>query len=287
MRNYKSHVISTADADIACVDTGGNGMPLVMLHGLGASKHVFCPQFSDPSLNEYRLIAVDLPGHGNSGDAAGSAAYTHRGLAQAVGLALDQIGVENPVIAGWALGGNVAIELAASGRKVRGFALISTPPLPRGPFGFFRAHQPKFDMLLTMKERFSENDAERFAGLIFGDCLNRRGLASVLRADGRCRAQLAKAMFHGEGIDQRKFVENTDIPLSVINGQNDPLLRLGYFDDVHIPSLWRGKTQTIADAGHACFLDQPQAFAEMLTGFLSDIGQAALSSRKPATVLAA
>ncbi len=287
MRNYKSHVISTPDAEIACVDTGGNGMPLVMLHGSGASKHVFCPQFSDQSLNEYRLIAIDLPGHGNSSDAADSAAYNHRGLARAVGLVLDQLEVVNPAIAGWALGGNIAIELAASGRKVRGLALISAPPLPRGPFGFFRAHQPKFDMLLTMKERFTENDAERFTSLIFGDCPDRRGLASVLRADGRCRAHLAKAMFHGEGIDQRRFVENTDIPLSIINGQHDPLLRLNYFDDLNLHSLWRGESQTIADAGHACFLDQPQAFAELLTGFLSDIGHAALSSRTSATVIAA
>ena len=287
MRNYQSHVISTPGADMACVDTGGNGAPLVLLHGLGASKHVFCPQFSDRSLMHYRLIAVDLPGHGNSGDAADSSAYTHAGMAKAVGLMLDHLGIDNPVLAGWALGGNVAIEMAACGRSARGLMLIGTPPLTRGPFGFFRAFQPKLDMLLTMKERFSENEAERFADLIFGDSLDRRGLASVLRADGRCRAQLAKAAFHGGGCDQRRFVERTEIPVAIINGHEDPLLRLHYFDDLEIPSLWRDKCQTIDNAGHACFMDQPETFAALLAGFLADVGRAPLAAPKSASVIAA
>ena len=287
MRDFLSHVISTPDAEIACVDTGGDGLALVLLHASGASKHVFRQQFSDPALRDFRIIAIDLPGHGNSGDASGSSAYTHTGMAHTVGLALDHLGVCNPVVAGWALGGNVAIEMAVRGRKMRGLMLVGTPPLTRGPFGFFRAFQPKFDMLLTMKERFTESEAERFAHLIFGDSPDRRALASVLRSDGRCRAQLAKSMFHGDGCDQRRLIERTDIPVAIVNGEDDPLLRLHYFDDLSIHSLWRGKCQTIADAGHACFLDQPEAFAALFTAFLADIDRVPLSEPNPASVIAA
>jgi pimeloyl-ACP methyl ester carboxylesterase len=287
MRCFKRHILTTSDADIACVDTGGDGTPLVLLHGSGASKHVFCPQFSDPSLLEYRLIALDLPGHGNSSDALDSSTYTHSGMGRAIGTALDMLGVNNPVMAGWALGGSVAIELAASGRGARGLVLFGTPPLPRGPFGFFRAFQPKLDMLLSVKERFSEREAERFAHLIYGPSPDRRGLAAVLRADGLCRARIAKALFHGEGRDQRRFVENTDIPVAIFNGANDPLLRPHYFDDLSFHSLWRGKCQTIANAGHACFRDQPAAFSALLSAFLADVAMRPLRFGEPAVEIAA
>lgn len=287
MRDFQSHVISTPDADIACVDSGGNGVPLVLLHGSGASKHVFCRQFSDPALQGFRLIALDLPGHGCSSDAADTSAYTFAGLARSVGSVLGQLAVDNPVLAGWSLGGHVAIEMAASGVRTRGLCLIGTAPLSRGPFGFFRAYQPKLDMLLTAKQRFSSDEAERFANLIFGPSSDRHGFASILRADGQCRARIAKALFHGEGLDHRRFIESADIPIAIINGKDDPLLKQHYFDDLRPPALWRGRCQTIDNAGHACFLDRPEAFSALLSAFLADIERAPVSAPQISNVIAA
>jgi pimeloyl-ACP methyl ester carboxylesterase len=279
MRNWKNRLVKTPFAEIALTDTGGTCAPLVFLHGSGSSKQVFARQLSEQALADRRIVTVDLPGHGDSSNAFDKAAYSFTGIAATVIAALNQIGIESPVIAGWSLGGHVAIEMAASGWKTDGLILFGTPPLPHGPFGFLRGFQPKFDMLLTAKAHFNEQEASRFASLTLGDNVDEASLAAIRRADGASRVQVAHAMFRGEGCDQRRFVESTDIPVAILNGSKDPFLRLHYFDDLHIRSLWRGRCHIVDNAGHACFLDQPQAFTALISAFLADVGTASLPAR--------
>ncbi|MEJ7841248.1 MAG: 2-succinyl-6-hydroxy-2,4-cyclohexadiene-1-carboxylate synthase [Rubrobacter sp.] len=59
----------------------------------------------------YRCIAVDLPGHGAS-TGLPSGAYTIEGAARALLDLLDDLGVERPVIAGYSMGGRLALYLA-------------------------------------------------------------------------------------------------------------------------------------------------------------------------------
>lgn len=56
-------------------------------------------------------IAVDLPGHGAS-LGLGPEAYTIEGSARAVIQTLDELGVERPVVAGYSMGGRLALYLA-------------------------------------------------------------------------------------------------------------------------------------------------------------------------------
>ncbi|CAN5607999.1 2-succinyl-6-hydroxy-2,4-cyclohexadiene-1-carboxylate synthase [soil metagenome] len=59
----------------------------------------------------YRSIAVDLPGHGASTGLPPDA-YTIEGTSRALLGLLDGLGVENPVIAGYSMGGRLALYLA-------------------------------------------------------------------------------------------------------------------------------------------------------------------------------
>ena len=59
----------------------------------------------------FHCIAVDLPGHGASTDLPPEA-YTIGGTAQALLGVLDDLGVERPVIAGYSMGGRLALYLA-------------------------------------------------------------------------------------------------------------------------------------------------------------------------------
>jgi pimeloyl-ACP methyl ester carboxylesterase len=287
MRKLKHSIVNTPFADISLADTDGTGAPLVFLHGSGSSKEVFAKQFADPAFLNRRIVALDLPGHGQSSNAFDKTSYTFAGIAGALCAALAEIGVANPVLAGWSLGGHVAIEMAASGFQTRGIAMFGTPPLPRGPFGFLRGFQPRFNMLLTAKSHFTEDEAVRFAKLVIGDSVDESSLASIRRADGASRVQVAHSMFRGEGCDQRRFVETTCIPIAFINGADDPLLKLKYLLDIDVPALWRQTCQTIDKAGHACFRDQPEAFNTLLSAFLADIDSSPLQLNRPETRVAA
>jgi pimeloyl-ACP methyl ester carboxylesterase len=91
--------IETSNARIAVRQSAGKGMPLLLIHGSGASKDVFHKQFADAIADEHRLIALDLPGHGQSSDAEDPAiAYTMTGFADTVGEVIDSLGLDKVAV---------------------------------------------------------------------------------------------------------------------------------------------------------------------------------------------
>jgi pimeloyl-ACP methyl ester carboxylesterase len=102
----------------------GTGAPVVALHGLGGTKASFLPTLAALA-DRYRLIAVDLPGFGES-DKPIAAAYDAAWFARAVTGLLDALEIERAHLIGNSMGGRVAIEvgLVAPERTER-IALLS------------------------------------------------------------------------------------------------------------------------------------------------------------------
>jgi pimeloyl-ACP methyl ester carboxylesterase len=88
---------------------GGPGPPVVAVHGLGATKASFLPTVAALA-DRHRMIALDLPGFGDSGKPF-AARYDARFFAGAVVELLDALGIDRAHIAGNSLGGRVALEL--------------------------------------------------------------------------------------------------------------------------------------------------------------------------------
>jgi len=96
-------------------DRTGRGEPLVLLHGQGLSRRSWDPVV--PLLAPERdVIAVDLPGHGDSPRQPKGAGNAPADLAAAVAELLDQLGLDTVHVAGNSNGGWVALELARLGR---------------------------------------------------------------------------------------------------------------------------------------------------------------------------
>lgn len=101
----------------------GVGRPLLLLHGLGGSWRTWCPVL--PALRRERdVVAVDLPGFGESLPLAGPTSVTT--LADAVTEFLGEQHLFGVDVAGVDLGGRVALELVARG--VAGAAVVFSPP---------------------------------------------------------------------------------------------------------------------------------------------------------------
>ena len=252
--------------------TGGRGMTVLMLHGSGASKDVFSRQFDSALGKMYDLVAIDLPGHGASQDAIDPAqTYTIRGLAALVGEVVDRLELSHPAIYGWSLGGHVAIELLSQRSDLAGLAIGGTPPIGRGPLAALRGFHTRWDMLLTSKESFSPRDAERYLELCYGESGTTEFLADIKRADGRLRKHVLRSLMRGECADQRRVVETNPIPLAVIDGVDDPIVRRSYVEHLNYAALWGGQCHTISGAAHAPFWEQPDSFNRLLHRFLKDI----------------
>jgi len=124
---------------------GGDGPPLVLLHGRGSSATIWFPLL--PGLaRTHCVLAVDLPGFG----ASSGFRFHGGGVEAARAFFADPIAdwlraerVEAPVLAGHSLGGAVALDLALRGASPSALVLIASmgvgPDMARSARLFFRA----------------------------------------------------------------------------------------------------------------------------------------------------
>lgn len=106
----------------ASVISGGSGDPVVLLHGLGATKASLLTT-ARALAHRYRVIAPDLPGHGDS--AKPRASYDPPFFARFVVELMDALGVERAHLVGNSLGGRISIETALlHPDRVRSIALL-------------------------------------------------------------------------------------------------------------------------------------------------------------------
>jgi pimeloyl-ACP methyl ester carboxylesterase len=136
----------------------GAGAPLVLLHGIGSSRHAWEPVI--PALAErFDVLAIDLPGFGDSGALPAEVEPRPAALAAAVAGLLDDLCITAPHIAGNSLGGWVALELAAI-RPVASLALLS-------PAGLWRGTVPLYDSVSLRASRwFSRHAAGALSRLV-------------------------------------------------------------------------------------------------------------------------
>ena len=268
---HRERQIQTQGGSINVIDSGGSGSPIVLLHGSAASVAAFGRQFDSPLIQQFRLIAFDLPGHGESANASDPAsAYSIQGLTRTTVEVLQGLGIARAVFFGWSLGGHIAIELMAQTDLVAGLMLTGTPPIAPGLLGLLRGFHLSTDMLLTSKPAYTRADAERMVRLSFGDAHPPGMVDATLRSDGRLRAAVSKSFLHGHGMgDHRSAVQSATVPIAFAEGQHDPFVRTGYAASLDIPALWGRRIFT--DAGHSPFWQSPETFNALLQRFAVDV----------------
>jgi pimeloyl-ACP methyl ester carboxylesterase len=89
----------------------GKGAPhMVLIHDVASDHRFFSPQI-EHFRRSHRVLAVDLRGHGQSDKPEQE--YTVRGYAEDVAWLCYELGIYEPVIVGYGLGGVVGMELAS------------------------------------------------------------------------------------------------------------------------------------------------------------------------------
>ncbi|MFT3823953.1 MAG: alpha/beta hydrolase [Chitinophagaceae bacterium] len=102
----------------------GAGKPLLLLHGFGGCSQNWHP-FTDRLAEEYRLIVVDLRGHGYSTNPGNK--FTHQEAAGDVFLLLEKLGIDHFSAMGMSTGGMTLLHMARSQPgRIDSMVLIST-----------------------------------------------------------------------------------------------------------------------------------------------------------------
>jgi pimeloyl-ACP methyl ester carboxylesterase len=283
--------VLTSQGPVSVWASSGGVLPLILLHGNSMSKAVFSKQMASPLAGHYRLIAIDLPGHGDSADASDPvSAYTLPGYATAVREVLDVLAIPQAVLFGWSLGGHVALELATRWPGAVGVGLSGAPPATATPAGLRAAFIPNAVLALLGREEIDGAESLILARGLFGASFPAFALRDIRRTDGRARRILFESLLAGQAMDARSWVANRPLPIAIIDGSDDPLVHQDYVSAIEFAALWEGVIHRIDGTGHAPFWQKPRLFNQILHRFMRDmtcranpdlLGQSACDGRLP------
>jgi pimeloyl-[acyl-carrier protein] methyl ester esterase len=250
----------------------GDGPDLVLLHGWSLNLGVW-ERLTRQLSARFRIIAIDLPGHGRSdwdpkaASPAAQAWRVHETLAPLT---------ERYALLGWSLGGQLAIDLAAAlPSGIERLVLVATTPRFVAAAGW-RCGTPR-PLLSRLIHRLHVEGGYAVRDFL---ALQVRGSAPATAA--RALTTLTEALqTHGpaqldalvSGLarlrdsDLRRALPQLPMPALVIAGQRDRVIRPAASRAL-AAALPRASYVEIAGAAHAPFLTHPVQFLKHLTGFL-------------------
>ena len=246
----------------------GAGEPLVLLHGQGLSRRSWDPVLTELA-RERDVIAVDLPGHGDSPRQPRGTGNTPLDQARAVAELLEQLGLDTVHVAGNSVGGWVALELGRLGRARTVTAL--------SPGGLWGRRAPIFISTTMRQSRANARIVRRLAphaprtrltrALFMGQLTGHPSKVSYAMANQAIH-DMATAPGFRETLHaaERTGFRNgaaIHVPVTVAFGTRDRVLP---------PVLTRRRSQLppqtrwieIKQAGHVPMFDQPGAVVALL-----------------------
>ena len=256
---------------VAFYETGA-GAPLFFIHGNSASGLAFRRQLESGLAATHRLIAIDLPGHGDSDPMPVAADYGMPGYARVVADVAAALGAEDAVFVGWSLGGHIALEGVSLLPRARGFVIFGTPPLAFPP-DMANAFKPNPAVNVGFAAEVTAEQAQLYAASFFAPAAApdlAPFVADILRTNGAARAGLAASIRPDGYSDEVQIVAAMSTPLAVLHGAEEQLVSARYIAGLHMPTLWRGEIQFISDAGHAPQWEQPKVFNGLMAAFAAD-----------------
>jgi pimeloyl-ACP methyl ester carboxylesterase len=119
------HVITADGVTLAC-DDHGLGAPVVLLHGLTATRRYVVMGSKALERSGHRVIAYDARGHGSSSPAPEPSAYTYDDLTHDLEALLDRLEIARAVLAGASMGAHTLLSFALRApERVAGLVVIT------------------------------------------------------------------------------------------------------------------------------------------------------------------
>jgi pimeloyl-ACP methyl ester carboxylesterase len=266
--------VRTAAGRLSTLQAGA-GEPVVMLHGLGATKASFLPTIAALAPS-FRVIALDLPGFGDASKPLG-AAYDAPFFARAVVDALDGLGIRRAHLVGHSLGGRVALEVGMRAPERLLSLTLMTPSLawrrPRPWAPYLRLVRPELGAIQLVPRAIADPVVRRLVpnandgwGAVAVDeflrgFLDPRGRAAFYAA---ARSIYLEEPAGPDGFWERLRTVRT--PAMFIWGQSDRLVPVAFAH--HVRAALPGSEHVVLDGGHVPQLEQPAALHAAMRGFI-------------------
>ena len=259
---------------VAFYQSKTEGQPLFLLHGNSCSAQFFEKQFNSDLAKKYRLVAVDLPGHGNSEKAENAEeGYSIPGFVKVVKEAVHQLNIHNAVFVGHSLGGHILLEAAEELPQAAGFMVFGTPPLGIPP-AMDKAFLPNPIITNLFKGELTSEEANQIAQAFLRPEHTEAPdfmVNALLNTDQNMRPNLGQSIGQGKYKDELEVVQHLEKPLAVLHGAKEQLINGDYFSEISIPTLWDEEVKVVSDAGHCPQWESPGMFNDLVVKFTDTV----------------
>ena len=245
----------------------GEGEVLLLLHGLGSSKADWDFQIETLTKN-FRVIAPDFRGHGNSSKPLSKKEYGVKLCAEDMWLLLEELDVTRCSVIGFSMGGAVAFEMAVKYPTLfRKMVIVNTAPdfNNLGRFGE-EMIQERTDLL---RSKGMDAMAKKVSKGMFPDN-NQEELQKAFY--NRARKNELEPYYNSFitlmewGLGDK--IEEISTPSLVVASQFDytPITS----KEQYVEKMQNASLEVIKDSRHGVTMDQPEAFNKAILNFLKD-----------------
>jgi pimeloyl-ACP methyl ester carboxylesterase len=248
----------------------GSDKTIFFIHGNSGSSRSWAKQLGDAQLKDYRMIAFDLPAHGDSsGSDDPDTDYSLPGLGRTMASAVGALVGDKPyAVVGFSLGSNVLAEALPS-LKPSGLVLTD-PSVAGGGYTMDKVFQPGAEASVLFSDTATPESIAAFASIVGynpSDADKRVTIDDYNRVKPGFRPTLMRTVMAGQLSDEPQLLVDAGLPVLVIFGREDRLVQTGYLDDAPF-QLWKGRTFQLPSAGHTSHVDQPALWGQLLAEYM-------------------
>ena len=252
----------------------GNGPALVMLHGFTGSAAGWGRHLDALSAYGLRVIALDLPGHGQSDAPADPRRYAMERCQQDILAALRELGVSKgqAVLLGYSMGGRVALYSAFSG-FFRALALESASPGLHDPIEREKRRSDDEELAASIERDGVEAFVARWEKLPLFASQNTlsfevREALHIQRLNNRAIGLAQSLRGAGTGVQPPLFprLPLLRIPVLLMAGELDT--KFTTIARSMAGALPQAQLRIVPGAGHAVHLERPQEFVSLVGDFI-------------------
>jgi abhydrolase domain-containing protein 6 len=246
-------------------DEGGDGQPLVLLHGLADDRTSFARTAAGLT-HRYRVILPDLDGHGDNAPVAG-ADYSVRGQVDRLHAFIEARGLSSFHLGGNSMGGHVAAAYALRHPgRARSLILVNAAGLQVDDHvvyaGFGERMATVADLEAVLDRVYHRRP--RLPGFIARHLVERIG-ARFDHTNAMVEAVKAGADF---ALDDR--IARVSIPTLVLWGRHDVVVRFNVAE-AYRDRIGGARLVLLDDAAHSPQLEVPDRVAEEVARFLAGL----------------
>lgn len=245
---------------------------IFFIHGNSGSFNTWHYQLTDPSLQVYRLIALDLPGHGYSAKSLQPGVdYSPTQTGKLLARVVKHLCKNSPfILCGFSYGTNLIGELLTHSLHPAGVILISMCCI-----GQAFPMEKVFQLNGRRSVFFYNEEDETIVSNFLLQNLQHPTDANVVVADyfvtdKNFRPNLMKAAVEGKVSDEVAVIQKFMLPLCIVFGSRDNLVQTNYLRSANL-QLWENKTHNLSDAGHFVHLDQYKKVNEIIKRYAGNI----------------